>query len=115
MFPGARKRRDNSYLAMVKAFGEEALEKFNAIADQEKLKAGRGRHGGDPDLFVQNLKRIMDRFFVEVKLEDFTGRRRYQDTLNENQKIVFPLIEKHLKCQVRLAKVQIVADDSKST
>jgi hypothetical protein len=115
MFPAARKRRDGSYLTMVWAFGEELLEKFNAIADQEKLKAGRSRHGGDPDLFVQNPKRITDKFFIEVKLEDFTGRRRYQDALNENQKIVFPLIEEHLKCQVRLARVQIVSNDSKST
>jgi hypothetical protein len=114
MFPGARKRRENSYLTMVRAFGEEALEKFNVIADQEKVKAGRTRHGGDPDLFVQNSKRLTERFFVEVKLEDFTGERKYQDTLNKNQEIVFPLIEKHLKIQVWLAKVQIVADESKS-
>ena len=49
-----------------------------------------------------------DRFFVEVKAEDFTHMHHYKDDLNDQQRLVFPLIEKYLKCQVRLAKVQIV-------
>ena len=110
MFPGARRKHDQSYLNMVKLFGQEKIDKFISIVEQEKKKYGLPRHGGDPDLFVQNTQNPSDRFFVEVKAEDFTGRRRYQDKLNKQQHLLFPLIEKHLKCQVRLAKVQIVTD-----
>ena len=109
MFPRARERRDRSYLNIVEAFGEDKVKAFIAIVEGEKQKAGFPRHGGDPDLFVLNLKKPRDRFFVEVKLEDLTGRRRYADKLNDQQRLVFPLIEKHLKCRVRLARVQISA------
>lgn len=109
MFPSARETRDQSYLNMVKVFGEKKLDRFIAVVEQEKKKYGLARHGGDPDLFVQSTQNPSDRFFVEVKAEDFTGRRRYQDKLNKQQHLLFPLIEKELKCQVRLVKVQIVA------
>lgn len=108
MFPGARWKRDDSYLIMVDVFGEETIKKFIAIVEQEKKKVGLRRHGGDPDLFVQNSQNKDERFFVEVKAEDFTRSRLYKDDLNDQQRLVFALIEKHLKCQVRIAKVQII-------
>lgn len=108
MFPGAQQRQDPSYLNMVKVFGQKTIEAFNAIVEKKKKEAGLPRHGGDPDLFVQNPKNLDERFFVEVKAEDFTRKHRYKDDLNAQQLLVFPLIEKHLKCQVRISKVQIV-------
>lgn len=110
MFPTARKRRDQSYLNMIEVFGEEKIREFISIVEQEKKKYNIPRHGGDPDLFVQNTHNPLDRFFVEVKAQDFTGRHRYQDKLNEQQHLVFPLIEKILKCQVRLAEVHVATD-----
>jgi len=114
MFPGARQKRDQSYLNIVGVFGKETVDKFLAIVEHEKKKYGLPRHGGDPDLFVQNTQEPSDRFFVEVKAEDFTGKRLYRDNLNKQQHLLFTLIEKHLKCQVRLAKVQIVTDSTMS-
>jgi hypothetical protein len=110
MFPGARQRRDQSYLNMVEVFGMKTIEEFIAIVEARKRKEGLPRHGGDPDLFVRHPQNRTDRFFIEVKAEDLTSARRYEDKLNKQQIHVFPLIEKHLKCQVRLAKVQIVTD-----
>lgn len=108
MFPGARQKRDRSYLKMVEVFGEKEIDRFIAIVEKQKEKANLPRHGGDPDLFVENPKIPDNRFFVEVKAEDFTGKRHYKDDLNDQQRLVFPLIEKYLKCEVRLAPVQIV-------
>jgi len=95
---------------MIEVFGTKMIEEFIAIVEARKKKEGLPRHGGDPDLFVQHPENRIDRFFIEVKAEDLSSTRRYQDKLNKQQLLVFPLIEKHLKCQVRLAKVQIVVD-----
>jgi hypothetical protein len=108
MFPGARRKGDPSYLKMVDVFGEKTVEAFNKIVEKQKKEANLVRHGGDPDLFVQDSDNPNDRFFVEVKAEDLTHKHYYKDNLNDQQLLVFPLIEKHLKCQVRLARVQIV-------
>lgn len=110
MFPNARQRRDQSYLNIIRIFGEGKIEEFIEIVESKKRAAGIARHGGDPDLFVQNSKNPNDKFFVEVKAEDLTGKRRYKDKLNKQQCLVFPLIEKYLECQVRMANVQIIAD-----
>lgn len=110
MFPGGRRKRDQSYLNMVKVFGEEEIYRFISIVEQEKKINGLPRHGGDPDLFVQNNNNHKDRFFIEVKAEDDTGKYPYKDRLNEQQHLVFPLIEKHLKCEVCLAKVKIISN-----
>lgn len=108
MFPRARRKGDHSYLKMVDVFGEKTVEVFNKIVEKQKKKVNLVSHGGDPDLFVQDPENPNDRFFVEVKAEEFTHVHYYKDNLNDQQCLVFPLIEKYLKCQVRLARVQIV-------
>jgi len=110
MFPNARLRRDQSYINILRVFGEKEIEEFIMIAETQKRNEGIARHGGDPDLLVQNIADPADKFFVEVKAEDLSGKRKYKDKLNKQQLLVFPLIEGHLKCQVRIANVQIVAD-----
>lgn len=110
MFPNARLRRDQSYLNTIQVFGEKETEEFIRKVEGHKKKEGMARHGGDPDLLVQNIENPTDKFFVEVKAEDLTGKSRYKDRLNKQQHLVFPLIEKHLKCQIKLANVQIMAD-----
>lgn len=110
MFPKARLLRDQSYLNTIEIFGETEIKDFIKIVEAQKKKEGIARHGGDPDLLVQNIKNPTDKFFVEAKAEDLTGKRSYKDTLNKQQRLVFPLIEKHLKCQVKIANVQIIAD-----
>jgi len=110
MFPNARIERDQSYLNIIRMFGEKKIEEFIEIVEAQKKSAGIARHGGDPDLFVQNSKNPNDRFFVEVKAEDLSAERRYKDKLNKQQCLVFPLIEKYLNCQVRIANVQIISD-----
>jgi hypothetical protein len=110
MFPNARLRRDQSYLNTIWVFSEKEAEEFIRIVEGHKKNEGIARHGGDPDLLVQNIENPADKFFVEVKAEDLTGKSRYKDKLNKQQLLVFPLIEKHLKCQVRIANVQIMAD-----
>lgn len=109
-FPTARQKNDQAYHEMTKIFGVKRVENFICIAEQEKKKYGLRRNGGDPDLFVINKNNPSDKFFVEVKAQDFTKKRRYQDKLNKQQHLVFPLIERYLKCQVRLVIVQIFPD-----
>ena len=46
--------------------------------------------------------------FAEVKMENFTNPRPYRDTLGDQQLFLFPLIEKLLKCPVRIVRVQVV-------
>ena len=65
------------------------------------------RISGDPDLFVFHRKDLRLPF-VEVKLEDFTKPRTYRDTIGDQQLFLFPLIEKLLKCPVRIVRVQVV-------
>lgn len=110
MFPTARRERDQSYLNTVHIFGEELTKEFITIVETHKKDAGTPRHGGDPDLLAQDSKDPANRFFVEVKAEDLTGKSKYKDKLNNQQLFVFPLIEKHLGCQVRVATVQIVPE-----
>jgi hypothetical protein len=87
-----------AYERMANIFGLRRLEKFNGIAEAAKLrrKKGRNRGGGDPDLFVYSGDGKRTRFFVEVK---------HKDKLLANQKVVFPLIEKHLGCRVKLVHI----------
>lgn len=114
MFPGARARRDLAYLNMIEMFGEKKIRSFIEIVEKEKKDMGIPRHGGDPDLFIMNAQNPGDRFFAEAKAEDLTGKSSYKDKLNKQQLLVFPLIEKHLGCQVRLVRIQIVPTEWRS-
>jgi len=70
------------------------------IADADKAFRSVGKKvvSGDPDLFVYN-ESTGERFFVEVK---------ENDKITDNQKALFPLIEKFL-CPVFIARV--IAED----
>jgi hypothetical protein len=87
-----------AYRRMARIFGLERLNEFNNIAEKAKRrrKNGSNRGGGDPDLFVYkgNGRRI--RFFVEAK---------HKDKLLTNQKVVFRLIKKHLRCPVKVFRI----------
>jgi hypothetical protein len=97
-YPGLRREKPlhPAYQRMAQVFGFERLNKFNAIAEEEKRKHGRNRGGGDPDMFVYKGNGRRVRFFVEVK---------HKDKPHTNQKIVFHLIRKHLGCPVYLIHI----------
>ena len=95
-YPGYRKRGAECYQRMVDIFGADVLTELNAEMDIARKKHGRTTHGGDPDLFVYKGDGKRVRFFVEVK---------DKDQLITNQKICFPLIEKYLKCEVRVVRL----------
>ena len=61
-----------------------------------RRKGSGNRGGGDPDLFVYKGDGKRTRFFVEVK---------HKDELQINQIVVFPLIEKILRCPVKLVRI----------
>lgn len=98
-YPGLRRQRPvhSAYRQMIKIFGFGRLEAFNRKAEAAKLRLikGRNRGGGDPDLFVYRANGKRVRFFVEVK---------HEDSLLENQKIVFPLMRMYL-CPVRVVRI----------
>jgi len=99
-YPGLRrsKRLHPAYQRMIQIFGFQRLEKFNRYAEAAKLrrKGNGNRGGGDPDLFVYKRDGKRTRFFVEVK---------HKDELQINQIVVFPLIEKILRCPVKLVRI----------
>ena len=107
--PGKRRLGDRAYLKMIEVFGSERLAQLHVMASGNRRAHGLRSAGGDPDLFVQCRGNQLDRFFVEVKLEDLTGFRPYRDKLNQQQLILFPLIEHILACDVRLATVSLQA------
>ena len=106
--PGIRRKRDRAYLRMVEAFGLQALDRFHAKVAAHRAGLGLKSAGGDPDLFVLRRGNPDERFFIEVKLEDPTGRRPYRDRLGREQHLLFPLIETELRCDVRLITVLVV-------
>jgi hypothetical protein len=112
--PRIRRRRDEAYLRMEEAFGRRALERFHAKVAAGRTAIGLRSAGGDPDLFVVRRGNTHDRLFIEVKLDDPTGRRPYRDELGRQQHLVFPLIEAELGCEVRLTTVLVVKGDSRS-
>ena len=78
-----RKRKHNpGYKKLCKIFEEETVRKVV----EESRPILNTQPGGDPDLFVYKRKH-KEYFFVEVK---------ENDSLTENQKRVFPIIEKYL-------------------
>ncbi len=75
-------------------FRESQVRLLIAEADNAFRLLGKKISAGDPDLFVYN-ENTQDRFFVEVK---------ENDDVTDNQKILFPLIQKFL-CPVFIARV----------
>jgi hypothetical protein len=75
-------------------FGEAKVRLLIAEADEAFRSIGKKIASGDPDLFVYN-EYTGDRFFVEVK---------ENDQITDNQKILFPLVQKFL-CLVFVARV----------
>jgi hypothetical protein len=96
-YAGMRERHHPAYTRMFEHFPLDQLEKFNCIADAEKIAATGNRAGGDPDLFV--FRHAGERFFVEVKDRDRLGKK---------QIATFPLIESILRCEVKLARLRPV-------
>jgi hypothetical protein len=107
--PGKRRQGDEAYKRIIGVFGDDAIRQFDKTVIQKRKEGGFKAAGGDPDLFVFHPKDRTRGFFVEVKLENFTKTPPYRDSLNEQQLLLFPLIEEHLKCPVRIARVQVVA------
>jgi hypothetical protein len=104
--PGKRNEGDRGYRRLVQVFGEDLLDAFHSLAAEARHRKKLRAAGGDPDLFVQHRYDPNDRFFVEVKLEDSTGVRPYKDAINEQQEVLFPLIE-HELCDVRLLTIRV--------
>jgi len=75
-------------------FGEKQVRRFIEEADNEFRSIGKRIASGDPDLFVYK-NNVKDTFFVEVK---------EKDEITDNQKTLFPIIQKHL-CPVYIARV----------
>jgi hypothetical protein len=104
--PGKRREDDAAYVRMKRAFGADVIGRFDKAAEELRRENHLKTAGGDPDLFVFHRADPKLRFFVEVKLETFT--LPYRDDLGEQQRLLFPLIEKLLDCPVRIARVQVV-------
>ncbi len=75
-------------------FGEYKVRKLIAEAEATFRSKCKKIAGGDPDLFVYEENNKAG-FFVEVK---------EKDEITDNQRILFPLIEKYL-CPVYIARV----------
>ena len=106
--PGKRRQGDAAYKRIVDTFGDDVIRELNEAAAEGRRDRGFKAAGGDPDLFVFHPEDRALRFFIEVKLENFTKNPPYRDALGEQQLLLFPLIEKLLDCPVRLARVQVV-------
>jgi len=105
--PGKRRQGDAAYKRIVKVFGQARVDAINQAAIAERKALRFKAAGGDPDLFVYHRADPTLRFFVEVKLENLAKSPPYLDRLGDQQKMLFPLIQTHLGCGVRLARVQI--------
>lgn len=106
--PGKRRAMDPAYRKMVDTFGSSVLDDLDRAAREARSRSSHAAAGGDPDLFVFSRRDPSLRFFVEVKLEDHTRTPVYRDKVGRQQELLFPLITKYLKCEVRIAHVQIV-------
>lgn len=105
--PEKRSKGNPAFTRITDVFGEERVNALNEAATTARKQLVGRAAGGDPDIFVRSRLTPGDRFFVEVKLEDLSNTRVYRDTLKEQQLMLFPLIERHLGCEVRLALVQV--------
>lgn len=89
-----KREKMSGFRKICEIFGENKIRKLIAEADRIFRSKGKKIAGGDPDLFVYEENNKAG-FFVEVK---------EKDEITENQKILFPLIEKYL-CPVHIARV----------
>jgi len=96
-YPGLRRKGHPAYKRMVEIFGEERLKNLNKAAEKAKANLSGNRGGGDPDLFVFKGDGKQERFFVEAK---------DKDPVSPKQRICFELIEKHLDCDVFVARLK---------
>lgn len=90
----ATRERMSGFHKIIEFFGENRVRRLIAEADNAFRSVGKRKAAGDPDLFVYNQE-INEYFFVEVK--DL-------DQITDNQRILFPLIQKRL-CPVFIARV----------
>ena len=88
----ASEKRHNKHRDFTISEGKVCL--LIAEADKAFRSIKKQIASGDPDLFVYN-ESTGDRFFVEVK---------ENDQITDNQKVLFPLIQKFL-CLVYIARV----------
>lgn len=89
-----KRERMTGFKKICDIFGEPQVRLLIAEADNAFRLLGKRIAAGDPDLFVYKEKN-RDRFFVEVK---------ENDDITDNQKILFPLIQRFL-CPVYIARV----------
>ncbi len=91
-----RKKRERmpGFHRIIQIIGEGKVHQLIAEADIAFRSVGKKIASGDPDLFVYN-KSAKECFFVEVKDTDY---------ITDNQRILFPLIQRHL-CPVFIARV----------
>jgi hypothetical protein len=91
-----RKKREEmpGFLRIIQIFGEAKVRQFISESDSAFRLAGKKIASGDPDLFVYK-ESTKECFFVEVK---------EADQITDNQRILFPLIQRHL-CPVFIARV----------
>jgi hypothetical protein len=89
-----KRERMPGFKKICRIFDEGKVRLLIAEADKVFRSIGKKITSGDPDLFIYN-ESTGDRFFVEVK---------ENDQVTDNQKVLFPLIEKHL-CPVFIVRV----------
>jgi len=91
-----RNKRENmpGFTKLCHIFGEAKIRLLIDEANKAFRSIGKKIGSGDPDLFVYN-ESTEERFFVEVK---------ENDQITDNQKTLFPLIQKFL-CPVFIARV----------
>jgi len=90
-----KREKMSGFLKICHIFGDAKVRFLIAEADEAFRSIGKKISSGDPDLFVYNECSTGDRFFVEVK---------ENDQITDNQKILFPLVQKIL-CPVFIARV----------
>ncbi len=91
-----RKKRESmsGFKKILQIFGEKKVRQLISEADRAFRSSGKKIASGDPDLFVYN-EQTEEYFFIEVK---------DKDQVTGNQRILFPLLQKHL-CPVYVARV----------
>ena len=91
-----KKKREGirGFRRIIQTFGEAKVRGLIEETDAAFRSVGKKTASGDPDLFVYK-KSLKECFFVEVKDKDH---------ISDNQRILFPLIQRHL-CPVFIARV----------